>query len=327
MDTPDIPETTITVVDQPVAELERLVDQARQYAEQAKAPNTLRAYRADLAHFSAWCRSVGEPELPATPATVAVYVARLAEDRKTSTIQRRLVAISQVHKAMGLESPTAHPAVRAVLKGVLRSKGSAPSQKAALGTAELRALLARTPATLIGVRDRAVLLLGFAAALRRAEIVALDVADVSLIPEQGLIVHVRRSKTDGEGRGTEIAVPHGKRPETCPVLAVRSWLQKTTLTEGPLFRPIRKGSKPTDQRLSDRAVARVVQRYAHEAGLNPGLYGGHSLRAGFVTAAAALDVAEHLIQEVTGHKSIQVLRGYVRKGAMFNRCPLREMDL
>ncbi len=313
----------------PVPEgLQELVGEAEDYAAHARAQNTTKAYVSDMRDFATWCAAMNTCALPASAATVALYVSHLARDRKVGTIRRRLVAISQAHKAKGLEPPTCHLSVRLVLKGIVRSKGSAPSQKAALGTAELRALLACTPSTLIGVRDRAVILLGFSAALRRSEIVGLDISDVTFVPEQGLVVRLRRSKTDADGCGRDIAVPYGKHAQTCPVLAVQGWLQQANLNSGPLFRPFaRGGQRILPGRLSGRVVARIVQRYVAQIGLDPTLYGGHSLRSGYCTSAAAVGVAEHLIMEVTGHKSVKIMRGYIRQGALFSKCPLREMDL
>lgn len=307
-------------------DLKNLAERAHNFAQEAKSGNTRRAYKADWADFTTWCNSAERSSLPAEPATIALYITGLSERAKAATIKRRLVAISQAHQLAGISSPTGHVAVREVLKGILRQHGSAPTQKNAVGTAELRALLQQTPNTLIGVRDRAMLLLGFAAALRRSELVALDMADITFVQEQGLVIKIRRSKTDAEGRGREIAVPYARTANTCPVLSLRSWIDKSGLNSGPIFRPVtKKGTRSV--RLSDRAVARIVQRYAKSAGLDETRYGGHSLRAGYVTAAAAVGAAESDIQEVTGHKSVQILREYVRHGTLFHRCPLSAMDL
>jgi integrase len=238
-----------------------------------------------------------------------------------------MVAISRAHDGTGVDLATRHVVVREVLRGIHRTAGAASTKKAAIGTNELKAMLAAIPDSLVGCRDRALLLLGFAAALRRSELVGLNVEDLKFMPEQGLIVLVRKSKTDQEGWGREITVPYGRHPETCAVLAVKGWLERAGLRSGPLFRHVRGKFHVATKALSDRAVARLVQRSARATGLNADQYGAHSLRSGFVTSAAALGIAEHEIQEVSGHRSVQVLRGYVRHGSLFAHCALRDMDL
>jgi len=310
-----------------LCDMPQLESEARRFADQAKSQNTHRAYKADWADFQRWCSARSLDSLPAEPSTIAFYISDLSRTIKTSTIRRRLVAISQAHKAIGVVPPTQHLAVREVLKGILREYGSATAQKSSIGTADLRAMVAQTPDSLLGARDRALLLLGFAAALRRSELVSLTVEDVTFVEEQGFVIRIRRSKTDPEGIGRDVAVPYGKRQETCAVLCLKGWLDQAKLRTGPLFRRLSSSGNVQAAPLSDRAVARIVQRYAAAIGLDVSRYAGHSLRSGFVTAAAALGAAEHDIQQVTGHRSVQVLRQYIRRGSMFQKCPLREMDL
>jgi len=300
------------------AALASAMDQARDYAKESKAPNTRRAYRADWADFTGWCAAHALPALPAAPETVALYLAARAADRKPSTLARRLTAIAQAHKTAGHESPTAHPSVRQVVAGIRRAKGTAQEGKAAAVTREVRAMCEALPAdpAMRRRRDAALLLVGFAGAFRRSELVALDVADVRWTLE-GLEVTIRRGKTDQEGRGRKIGLPYGSAPTSCPVRALRAWLDAAGIAGGPLFRGITRHDSLLPDRLSDKGVARVVKRAAAAAGLDPGAYSGHSLRAGLATAAAQAGISERAIMAQTGHKSIPMVRKYIRDGSLW----------
>jgi integrase len=259
--------------------------------------------------------------LPATPETLAEYLAHLAESCRVSTLERRLTAIARAHEACGLASPAAHPGVRATLRGIRRTLAeqapvrAAKSGKAPLSVEQLRAIVAATPDTLAGQRDRALLLLGFAAALRRSELVALDLADLEHVPE-GLIITLRRSKTDQEGAGRRIGVPYGGSSQTCPVAAARDWITSANLDRGPLFRRVDRHGN-VGGRLSDRSVALIVKAGATRVGIDPARVAGHSLRAGLATAAARAGKSERSIALQTGHSSLRVLRGYIREGTLF----------
>lgn len=300
--------------------LQRATEAAERYAKASKAPATLRAYRSDLQDFDDWCTVHGTRTLPATPATVAIYIAALAEaGAKASTIQRRLSAISQAHRLAGQEiSPTADPLVRATMAGIRRSLGTSPAQKTPVVTAELRRLLATCdPHSPAGARDRALLLLGFAGGFRRSELVALDGEDLTET-QDGLRVRIRRSKTDPEGAGREVGIPWGQHPETCPIRALAAWRELAGVVEGAIFRPVDRHGNIGSERLTDRGVARVVQRAARAAGLDPANYAGHSLRAGLATAAAAGGAPERAIMAQTGHRSVATVRRYIRSGLLFN---------
>ncbi len=299
---------------------------ARDYARGARAANTRRAYRADWADFTAWCQERGRSALPAAPETVALYLADRAEHCKTSTLQRRLVAIAQAHKAAELESPTTHASVRAVWSGIRRTHGTAQIGKQAAVTADVRAMVATLPDALPGWRDRALLLLGFAGAFRRGELVALDVADITSTRD-GLVVTVRRGKTDQEGQGRQVGIPYGSRLLTCPVRAVEHWRVATGITSGPLFRPINRHGQVRPTRLTDQSVALIVKRAAEAAGLDAARYAGHSLRAGLATAAAAAGVSERAIMAQTGHKSVPMVRRYIRDGSLFNENAAADVGL
>lgn len=296
--------------------VERLGEQAREYVGAAKAPNTRRAYRQDWQHFAAWCEGLGAAAMPAAPETVAAYLTAHADQLAVSTLQRRLVAVRQAHAAARQEDPTKDAGCREVWKGIRRTKGTAPSQKAPVTIAELRRMVEELPAGILGVRDRALLLVGFAGAFRRSELVGIDRADVAFTLE-GLVISLRRSKTDQEGEGRKVGIPYGSRPETCPVRALAAWVEAAGITEGPIFRPINRHGQVQAGRLSGHAVALVVKRYAEAAGLDAERFAGHSLRAGLATSAATAGVSERAIMAQTGHRSERMVRRYIRDGSLF----------
>ncbi len=227
-----------------------------------------------------------------------------------------MCAISQAHQAAGCEPPTRVPAVRALMAGIRRAKGTAAAAKRPVLTADLKRMIETLPDTLRGTRDRALLLVGFAGAFRRSELVALDWQDV-IFGAEGLTLTLRRSKTDPEGQGRKIGVPLGSRKEHCPARALEAWRDLAGGDAGPVFCPIRRDGSVVRRRLSDRAVARVVKRTAMAAGYDPALYAGHSLRAGLATAAAMGGASERSIMNQTGHRSLATLRRYIREGSLF----------
>ena len=287
-----------------------------EYAAAEKAPATRKTYRADWQHFSTWCDERVESTLPAKAATICNYIAELADSGVTaSTIGRRLAAIGYAHKLKGLEPPTSAETVRAVFRGIRRRLGTAVTQKAPATARAIALMLDQVhPGSLTGLRDRALLLIGFAAALRRSEIVDLKVNDVE-IGEEGAIVRIRRSKTDQEGAGAEIAIPRGA--ELKPIEALEAWLAGGEIREGAIFRPIGKGGRVKQRALSDKSVAEIVKRYARAAGLDAGLFSGHSLRAGFVTSALEHGADLFRVMDVTRHKRVETLKGYDRRARAF----------
>jgi integrase len=217
---------------------------------------------------------------------------------------------------MELESPTSAGMVRNVLKGIKRVNGTAAVQKAAALTDDIRAMVSATDSGLIGVRDRAMILLGFAGAFRRSELVGLDVEDCEF-GKDGLTITLRRSKTDQDGQGRKVGIPYGSNPETCPVRTVQAWMEQSGITTGPLFRSITRHEKIRPGRLSGVDVSRVVKKLAKRAGLDAAKYAGHSLRAGHATAAAIAGATERSIMNQTGHRSVQMVRRYIRDGSLF----------
>jgi len=293
-----------------------LPSNVRAYIKASKAENTLRGYRSDWRHFCAWCEAGGRSPLPAHPETVAAYIAECAERLKVGSIQRRLNAIAEAHKAVGLESPTRSPLVANTMKGIRRTKGTAPAQKAPALTDDIRAMVEGTRGGMIGLRDRALILLGFAGAFRRSELVRLSVEDCSFTKD-GLTVTLRRSKTDQTGEGRKVGIPFGSNPETCPVRNVQSWIDCANISSGPLFRSITRHGEVQARGLSGIDVARIVKKLAKRAGLDAAKYAGHSLRAGHATSAAMAGASERSIMNQTGHRSVQMVRKYIREGNLF----------
>ena len=247
---------------------------------------------------------------------MAAYIAECAGRLKVGSIQRRLNAIAEAHKAMGLDSPTHAAVVANTMKGIRRTKGTAPVQKAAALTDDIRAMVDATDSGVIGARDRALILLGFAGAFRRSELIALDVADCSFCKD-GLTVTLRRSKTDQDGVGRKVGIPYGGNPDTCPVRTVQGWIEQAAISSGSLFRSISRHGKVRPGGLSSNDVARVVKKLAERAGLDAAKYAGHSLRAGHATSAAIAGASERSIMNQTGHRSVQMVRRYIRDGSLF----------
>lgn len=290
--------------------------QVRDFIRASKAESTIRGYRADWRAFCGWCESHGLCPLPASAETVASFIAECASRLKVGSIQRRLNAIAEAHKAVGLDSPTHHAMVTNTIKGIRRTKGTAPEQKTPTLTDDIRAMVDATDTGIIGIRDRAMVLLGFAGAFRRSELVGLDVED-SAFGKDGLTVTLRRSKTDQDGVGRKVGIPYGSNPETCPVRTVQAWLEGAGITAGPLFRSINRHGQVRLGRLSGIDVARVVKKLAKRANLDPAKFAGHSLRAGHATAAAIAGASERSIMKQTGHRSVQMVRRYIRDGSLF----------
>jgi integrase len=252
------------------AEVPDFLAAAKDYAREASAANTRRAYRAAWENFTAWCEATGRPSLPASPETVGLFLAARAGTHKTASLGLRLVAIGQAHRLAGHRLDIRHPAIRETMKGFRRTQGTIPAKKAATVSPVIRDAvdaLAKRPG-LRPLRDRALLLVGFAAALRRSELVALDLSDVAFVAE-GMILTLRRSKTDAETHGTEIAVPFGSSERTCPVLTLGAWLKAAGIEADAIFRSANRHGGVGSARLLDRDVARVVKASVEASGYDP----------------------------------------------------------
>ena len=291
---------------------------ARRYLRAATPDNTRKAYAGDMRRFMAFCEAHALDALPATPETVVRYVTWLADHgRKVSTIKRATAAIAKAHRTVELEPPTATEAVKLALRGIARERHTAQKKAPPVLVAEARALVgALNPETNRGARDRAIILVGFAAALRRSEVVGLDTTDLEFVPE-GVVVTVRSSKTDQTGEGMHKAIHHGENPSTCPVKALRAWLALAEIETGPVFRSIDAGDNVREERASDRAVDRAIKRAARLAGLQDRGFSGHSLRAGLATQAALNGHGAADIARQTGHRSLDTVLGYIRVATRF----------
>ena len=292
---------------------DRAAASARRYAGASRADNTKRTYEKSWADFVAFCKGRGFIPLPATPEVVIEYLTWLADrGQRASTIQVKLSAIVFVHVRSNYPDPAQHEAVKSLMGGIRRSIGTAPQQKAAIVRSELEHMISEMPRDLRGVRDKAILLLGYAGAFRRSEIVSLDVENLRFGSDE-MIVTLPRSKTDPEAQGMRKRIPMlAEHVAICPVRTVKEWLQAAQIFSGPVFRAIDQWDHVRARRMSDRSVALIVKQAAEMAGLEPRQFAGHSLRAGFVTQAAQEETPEWQIQEVTGHKSTAMLRKYIR---------------
>lgn len=309
-------ETALAPIKTTALDVARLEQEASDFIHASRSDNTIRAYRSDIADFTAWCADHGAACLPASPETVALYITDRAATCKASTIQRRMTAISQAHQAAGHDSPTCAAIVRTVWRGIRRTIGTAYHQKAPATIAVVRTLVATLPPTVAGVRDRAIILGGFAGAFRRSELVGLDIEDLEFNGE-GVTVTIRRSKTDQESAGRKVGIPYGRNIKTCPVRALQAWIADAGITTGPAFRAVTQRGNVAPDRLSDRAVALIIKKAAEAAGMDPAQFAGHSLRAGLATSAAAAGVQERDIMAQTGHTSEKMVRRYIREGSLY----------
>jgi integrase len=305
------------------------LEAAEVLARKASAPATLRAYKADWTHFSDWCMAKGFVPVPAAPEVVGAYLASLAESHAPATIRRRLSALGKMHRYNDLPWNAAHGAIQGPLQGLLRQHGR-PSQKAAaLSLTMLRNLLATCDRTARGRRYRALLLFGFAGALRRSELVALRVEDV-MVDAGGLRLRILRGKTDQDGQGAEIGLPRGRHVETCPLRAFVDWQAVAQRKAGPLFRKISTRGRIGGAALHPDAVRRVLVHRLRMAGLTPDGFdrlSAHALRVGFITEAYAKGVRDEDIMRHTRHRDLRTMRGYVRRAGLVTESPAGMLDL
>nr|WP_295981175.1 site-specific integrase [uncultured Agrobacterium sp.] len=295
------------LADQP---LQGLPTPVRDLLSYSIAANTKRAYAADLTGFAASGR-----QIPASPQDVAEYLAEKAGIYAVATLRRHLAAISKAHRTIGALDPVKSELIASTMRGIRRTFGVAQRQAKALLRDDLFAALDKLGDRPKDVRDRALLLLGFATATRRSELAALDVADVEFVAK-GMLVTIRRSKTDQEAQGRTIAVPFG-RTRHCPVTALKAWLELAERREGPIFVFIDKHGNLSSWRISGEAVSHVVKTRIAAAGYDPALFSGHSLRAGFATSAAQAGASTYKIRQVTGHRSEASLARYIRDADLF----------
>ena len=307
---------------------ERLSLKAKRRLEKSKADNTLKAYACDWSDFSDWCEHHGVSDLPATPETIVNYINDLADDAKANTVSRRVTAISENHIAAGFSgrhNPAKDGIVRAAMSAIRREKGTFQRGKSPI-LMETLYLLADLfdEEKLSGLRDKALIFLGFAGAFRRSELVRIQYEDLSFTP-QGLIIFVAHSKGDQLGHGEQIAIPYAPQAEICAVRALKKWLDTAQIHQGPIFRPVTKVQSLRNTQLSDKSVALIVKKYVRLAGLDEHLFAGHSLRRGFATSAAQHDIDALTIMRQTRHKSEKMVHRYIEQGNIFKDNALNRM--
>lgn len=302
---------------------------ASAYARQSLATGTLEGYRSAWDDFLGWCRANNASPLPATPDAVADYLASLAVTHGRSALRRRLSAIGQAHRLAGHPWDVKHPKIHHTLRGILRQHGRPARQAAALTTAEITKLVATCRDDLVGLRDRAMLLIGYAGALRRSELVAIEREHLTF-DRDGLRLHLPRSKTDQEGQGTEIGIPYGAKKGTCPIRALQAWLEVSQCEYGPVFRRIDMWGSINDAALHPDAVRQILKRRAEMAGLTVSIgerLSPHGLRSGFVTAAYKAGVPDEVIMGHTRHKDHATMRKYVRRAGLIDESPVKKLGL
>ncbi len=300
-----------------LAELVPLAEAATSFAKQARSDATRRAYSQQWARFASWCDGHGLMSCPARPETVALYLTAAAQDGlSVSTMSLALTAIATAHRTSGHESPRGAVVVQETWRGIKRSSGGAQRRVAPVVATELRRMVAALPDGVRGVRDRALLVVGFAGAFRRSELAALQVADVDFT-DDGVVVALRRSKVDQEGRGVTVGLPFGSDKSTCPVRTLRAWIEVAELADGPLFRALGRWGDIRGG-LCGRDVARVVKAAASGAGLDPAKYSGHSLRAGLATTAAKAGKSDRSIMRQGRWSSRTMVDRYVREATLLD---------
>ena len=296
----------------------------------SKANNTLRAYKSDFRDFGAFCAKHGLNSLPSEPKTVSIYLTYLSKNSKISTIRRRLVSISMVHKIKGHYLDTKHPIITENLLGIKRTKGSIQKGKKPILINHLKSIIKvideQNVEKIKKLRDRSIILIGFGGGFRRTELISIDYEDLEFVTE-GLKITIRRSKTDQFGEGMIKGLPYFSNQAYCPVTSLKKWLDLSKIKSGPIFRRFSKGSILTEKRLTDQTVVLLMKEYLKLAGIENTNFAGHSLRSGFATVAAESGADERSIMALTGHKTTQMVRRYIREANIFKNNALNKIKV
>ena len=297
----------------------------------SKANNTVRAYKSDFNDFALFCDQNGFESLPSKPKIVSLYLTHLStKNVKISTIKRRLVSIGVIHKLKGHYLDTKHPSIIENIMGIKRRKGSVQKAKKPLLINYLKKVInaidEEKKEEIKKLRDRSIILIGFSGGFRRNEIVSLDFDDIEFLPE-GLKINLKKSKTDQFGEGFVKGLPYLNNKQFCPVLSLKQWIDVSNILSGPLFRRFSKGSKLTENRLTDQTVALLIKKYLKLAGMDSKNYSGHSLRSGFATSAAEAGAEERNIMAMTGHKSTEMVRRYIKEANLFKNNALNKIKI
>ena len=314
-----------------ITDIKALQEETLLNLQSSKANNTVRAYKSDFNDFGVFCAQNGFKSLPSEPNIVSLYLTHLStKDAKISTLKRRLVSIGVVHKLKGHYLDTKHPSIIENIMGIKRRKGSIQKAKKPILINSLKLIInaidEQNNQEIKKFRDRSIILIGFSGGFRRNEIVSLDYDDLDFVPE-GLKINIKRSKTDQFGEGFTKALPYFDSSQYCPVISLKNWLDISKITSGPLFRRFLKGSKLSENRLTDQTVAILIKEYLNLAGINSKNYSGHSLRSGFATSAAESGVEERNIMAMTGHKSTEMVRRYIKEANLFKNNALNKIKL
>jgi site-specific recombinase XerD len=314
-----------------ITDIKALQEETILNLKSSKSDNTLRAYKSDFTDFSLFCAKNGFKSLPSKPNVISLYLTHLStKDIKMSTLKRRLVSIGVIHKLKGHYLDTKHPSIIENIMGIKRRKGSSQKGKKPILISNLKILIKaidnQKNDEIKKLRDRTIILIGFSGGFRRNEIVSLNYDDLEFMPE-GLKITLRRSKTDQYGEGSLKGLPYFDNPEYCPVLSIKKWLDFSKINTGPVFRRFNKGSKLSEKRLTDQTVALLIKQYLELAGINSRNFSGHSLRSGFATSAAESGAEERSIMAMTGHKSTEMVRRYIKEANLFKNNALNKIKL
>jgi len=299
--------------------------------QSSKAINTVRAYKSDFNDFGLFCAQNGFKSLPSEPKIVALYLTYLStKNAKMSTLKRRLVSIGVIHKLKGHYLDTKHPSIIENIMGIKRRKGSIQNGKKPLLISSLKIIInvidQQNKEKIKILRDRSIILIGFSGGFRRNEIVSLNYDDLDFVPE-GLKIKIKRSKTDQFGEGSIKALPYFDNSQYCPVVSLKNWIDTARINSGALFRRFSKGSRLTEKRLTDQTVALLIKEYLQLAGIDNKNYSGHSLRSGFATSAAESGAEERSIMAMTGHKSSEMVRRYIKEANLFKNNALNKIKI
>jgi len=314
-----------------ITDIKALQEETLLNLQSSKANNTLRAYKSDFNDFGIFCAQNGFNSLPSEPKIVSLYLTHLStKDCKMSTLKRRLVSIGVVHKLKGHYLDTKHPSIIENIMGIKRRKGSIQKGKKPLLINNLKDLInvidQQDKEEIKKSRDRSIILIGFSGGFRRNEIVSLDCDDLDFVPE-GLKVNIKRSKTDQFGEGFTKALPYFDSSQYCPVVSLKKWIEISRINSGPVFRRFVKGSKLSENRLTDQTVALLIKEYLNLTGIDSKNYSGHSLRSGFATSAAESGAEERSIMAMTGHKSTEMVRRYIKEANLFKNNALNKIKI
>ena len=312
-----------------ITDIKVLQEETLKNLKSSKSNNTVRAYKSDFKDFGLFCLQNGFKNLPSDPKIISLYLTHLStKEVKLSTIKRRLVSIGVIHKMKGHYLDTKHPVIVENLMGIKRRKGSFQKGKKPLLINNLKQIIdvinQQNSEDIKKLRDKSIILIGFSGGFRRNEIVSLDYEDLEFVYE-GVKINIKRSKTDQFGEGSIKAIPYFDNKLYCPVTVLERWLNVSKLKKGPLFRRFSKGSKLSNYRLTDQTVALLIKNYLNLAGIDSKNYSGHSLRSGFATSAAESGAEERSIMAMTGHKSTEMVRRYIKEANLFKNNALNKI--